>query len=181
MSRPFHNFKRGFIMSRLAWLSSAASAAVLVAACGGGGGGSSLPPSEPVDKYVGTWTNCLVVTIPGSPTVSALTSFTATKVDATHGSFTTTVTIFATSNCAVLKLSDPVPVPELSGNVAIDSVGTGPSGSDKITITPPTLPSFKEIALVTGSQLQFGDPDSAKDAQGYPTALDSKLILTRQP
>lgn len=180
MSRPFHNFKRGFIMRRLAWLSSAASVAVLVAACGGGGGGSSLTPSEPTDKYVGTWTNCLVTVVNGI-TVSALTSFTATKTDATHGSFTTTVTVFATSNCAVLKLSDPVPVPELSGNVAIDSVGTGPSGSDKITITPSSLPSFKNLALVTGSQLQFGDPDSAKDAQGYPTALDTKLILTKQP
>lgn len=183
MSRPFHNFKRGFIMSRLAWLSAAASAAVLVAACGGGGGGggSSLTASDPADKYIGTWTNCLVVTVPGSPTISALTSFTATKTDATHGSFTTTVTVFATSNCAVLKLADPVPVPELSGSAAIDSVGTGPSGSDKITITPSTLPSFKDLALVTGGQLQFGDAGSAKDAQGYPTALDSSFILTKQP
>lgn len=170
-------------MIRLAWLSCAASAAVLVAACGGGGGGgpSALTSFEPVDKYVGTWTNCLVVTFPGSPTVSALTSFTATKIDATHGTFTTTVTVFATTDCTVLMLSDPVPVPELSGSGSIDSVGTGPSGSDKITITPSTLPSFKDLALVTGGQLQFGDAGSAKDAQGYPTALDSSFILTKQP
>jgi len=170
-------------MIRLAWLSSAASAAVLVAACGGGGGGggSSLTASDPTDKYVGTWTNCLVVPVPSGPTVSALTSFTATKIDATHGSFTTTVTVFATTNCTVLMLSDPVLVPELSGKGTIDSVGTGPSGSDKITFTPSTLPSFKDIALVTGGQLQFGDAGSAKDAQGYPTALDSSFILTKQP
>ena len=167
-------------MIRLAWLSSAASAAVLVAACGGGGGGSSLTTSEPTDKYVGTWTNCLVTVVNGI-TVSALTSFTATKTDATHGSFTTTVTVFAITSCTGLKLADPVPVPELSGNVAIDSPGSGPSGSDKITITPSTLPSFKELALVTGNQLQFGDAGSAKDAQGYPTALDTSFILTKQP
>ena len=169
-------------MIRLAWLSSAASAAVLVAACGGGGGGdpTALTTFEPVDTYVGTWTNCLVTVVSGV-TVSALTSFTATKVDATHGAFTTTVTVFATNNCTVLMLSDPVPVPELSGKGSIDSVGTGPSGSDKITFTPATLPSFKDLALVTGGQLQFGDAGSAKDAQGYPTALDSSFILTKQP
>ncbi len=168
-------------MIRLAWLSSVASAAVLVAACGGGDGGTAaLISSEPIDKYVGNWTNCRA-TVVGGVNVSALTNFTAAKIDATHGSFTTTVSIFATTSCDVVKLSGPTPVPLLSGNVAIDSVGTGPSGSDKITITPSTLPSFKDLALVTGSQLQFGDAGSAKDAQGYPTALDSSFILTKQP
>ncbi|ABE45808.1 hypothetical protein [Polaromonas sp. JS666] len=167
-------------MIRLAWLFSAASVAVLVAACGGGDGGTAaLISSEPIDKYVGNWTNCQATVVSGV-NVSALTSFTATKTDATRGSFTTTVTVFAITSCTGLKLADPVPVPQLSGNVAIDSVGTGPSGSDKITITPSTLPSFKDLALVTGGQLQFGDAGSAKDAQGYPTALDSSFILTKQ-
>jgi len=169
-------------MIRLAWLFSAASAAVLVAACGGGDGGSAaLISSEPIDKYVGNWSNCQATVVSGV-NVSALTSFTAAKIDATHGSFTTTVTIFATTDCAVVKLSGPTPVPQLSGSVAIDSPGSGPSGSDRITITPSTLPSFKDLALVTGgSQLQFGDAGSPKDALGYPTALDSSFILTRQP
>lgn len=169
-------------MIRLAWLSSVASAAVLVAACGGGGDGgtAALISSEPMDKYVGNWTNCRA-TVVGGVNVSALTNFTATKIDATHGSFTTTVSIFATNSCDVVKLSGPTPVPQLSGSVAIDSPGSGPSGSDRITITPSTLPSFKDLALVTGSQLQFGDVGSAKDALGYPTALDSSFILTREP
>ena len=168
-------------MIRLAWLSSVASAAFLVAACGGGDGGTAaLISSEPIDKYVGNWTNCQATVVSGV-NVSALTNFTAAKIDATHGSFTTTVSIFATTDCVVVKLSGPTAVPQLSGNVAIDSPGSGPSGSDKITITPSTLPSFKDLALVTGSQLQFGDAGSAKDAQGYPTALDSSFILIKQP
>jgi hypothetical protein len=168
-------------MIRLAWLSSVASAAVLVAACGGGDGGTAaLISSEPIDKYVGNWTNCRATVVSGV-NVSALTNFTATKIDATHGSFTTTVTVFAITSCTGLKLSGPTPVPQLSGGVAIDSQGSGPSGSDRITITPSSLPSFKDLALVTGSQLQFGDVGSAKDALGYPTALDSSFILTREP
>lgn len=169
-------------MIRWAWLISAGAAAS-IAACGGGGGDgstSALTAADPTDKYVGTWTNCLVVTANGI-TVSALTSFTATKIDATHGSVTTTVTGFANGSCAPPAVTAAIAVPELSGTVTIDSPGSGPSGSDKITVTPSTLPSFKELALVTGSQLQFSDPFSAKDTQGYPTALDSSFILTRQP
>lgn len=181
MGCPVSNFKRGSIMIRLAWLFSAASAAVLVAACGGGDGGTAtLTTSEPFDKYVGNWTNCQLTVVSGV-SASVLTSFTATKINATHGSFTTTVSIFATTSCDVVKLSGPTPIPQLSGSVAIDSPGSGPSGSDRITITPSTLPSFKELALVTGNQLQFGDAGSAKDALGYPTALDSSFILTREP
>lgn len=170
-------------MMRLTRLFSAAGAAVLIAACGGGGGGTTATTvTDPTDKYIGIWTNCqpsVVNNINGS----VLIVFTATKIDATHGSFTITASGFANASCTPPAVVAPASLPKLSGTVVIDFPASGPSGADKITITHLTIPSSKDIdiALVNGNQLQFGDELSAKDAQGYPTALDPSVTLIKQP
>ena len=128
---------------------------------------------------MGTWTTCITLVVSGI-TVSALTTFTATKMDATHGSFATTATPFANASCTPPAAGAPIPVPELTGTVAIDNSASGPFGADRITITPSAVPSFKDIALINGTQLQFGDELSPKDAQGYPTALDTAFTLIKQ-
>ena len=168
-------------MTRLARLVSIAGAAVLIGACGGGGGGgmTALTPADPSDKFIGSWATCIAFVVNGID-LSALTVFTAAKIDATHGSFATTATPFANAGCAPPAAGAPVPVPELTGTVAIDSAASGPFGADRITITPSAAPSFKDIALVNGNQLQFGDELSPPDAQGYPSTLDTLAIFIRQ-
>ncbi len=169
-------------MMRLTRLCSAAGAAVLIAACGGGGGGGTTATTvtDPTDKYIGIWTNCQASVV-NNINVSVLIVFTATKIDATHGSFTTTASGFANASCTPPAVVAPASLPKLSGTVVIDFPASGPSGADKITITPLTIPSSKDIAFVNGNLLQFGAELSAKDAQGYPTALDPSVTLIQQP
>ena len=171
-------------MMRLTRLCSAAGAAVLIAACGGGGGGGTTATTvtDPTDQYIGIWTNCQASVV-NNINVSVLIVFTATKIDATHGSFTITASGFANASCTPPAVVAPASLPKFSGTVVIDFPASGPSGADKITITHLTIPSSKDIdiAFVNGNQLQFGAELSAKDAQGYPTALDTSFTLIKQP
>jgi len=177
---PSRGFTRKPALTRTAGLVSAAGAALLIAACGGGGGGgTAVTTVDPVDKYIGPWAVCIV-----DPAVnaSARLEFTAGKIGPTQASTSAQAIGFANTSCAP-PAAIIIPIPEFTGIGTIDSPGSGPSSADKVTFTPSNtaIPSFKDITLVfNGNQLQFGDPASPLDAEGYPTALDPTITFTRQ-
>lgn len=179
---PCHGFIRRPAMTRLARLVSAAGTAMLIAACGGGGGGgttvASTTAADPIDKYLGNWaTGCIIDAATGT---SGLVVFTTTnKTSATQASFTTTVTGFANANCT----APPTATVSVAATGVIDGPTTVPSpGVDKITTTVPGAAPEKDIALLNGNQLQFGNSEltAPKDAQGYPTTLDTTAIFIKQ-
>lgn len=185
LAKPYlscHGFIRRPGMARLARLFSAASAAMLIAACGGGGGDgtTATTTADPTDKYAGTWVSC----IPSSTNATSIrVDFTATKIDAIHMSITTRDTIFANTSCTAPPVTPSFVIDALSGTAVIDGQATVQSKVvDKFTLTSnlPSVSPIKDIALVNGNQLQFGDAAaSPTDVQGYPTTLDTIAIFAR--
>lgn len=177
-STPCHGFIRRPAMARLARLVSAAGAAVLIAACGGGGGGGAIAPDSTTDKYIGIWNACVV-----SGTESILLFLRFAKIDAKRATFFSTATLHANANCT----SPQSILASTEGTGVIDGTTTVQSTVvDKITITDSTGPltgiPFKDIALVNGNQLQFGNSADTdpKDPDGYPTTLNTIVIFIRQ-
>ncbi len=187
---PCHGLMRKPTLTRMASLVSAAGAALLIAACGGGGGTATTTAADPVDKYLGTWgtTACFVDAATGVSFNN--TVFTATKIDATRASFTTTASGFANPSCtappaATLSLTETA-VHDGTATVDGKTVDRFTNTNVTFTVTDATgttttpFPDDKDIAFVNGNQLQFGDGTSPPDAQGYPTALDTTFVLTRR-
>ncbi|MGH6627981.1 MAG: hypothetical protein ACRECD_15810 [Burkholderiaceae bacterium] len=162
-------------MSRLTRLVSAACAAILIAACGGGGGGGGVV-IDAVDKYIGSWADCLVV---GTLSSQAVLAF--AKRDANSAFYTLTATLHGDTTC-----TSPLPGSTValdSGVVVVDfaMVAVAFTTVDKVTFnSAPSGISVKDIAFVNGNQLLGGDPLSPKDAGGYPTALDTGPPFIRQ-
>lgn len=163
-------------MTRLARLVSAAGAALLIAACGGGGGdGGGATAADPIDKYIGSWAACIVV---GTLSGQAILAY--AKKDTHSASFDLTATLHGNTNC-----TSPLPgstVPLDSGTLVIDGTATVESKTvDIVTFnSAPSGVSAKDIAFIDGKELRGGDELSPPDAQGYPTALDTGIALTRQ-
>lgn len=148
-----------------------------LAACGGGDSDtpdSSTPATADVaDKYVGTWSMCVQT----GTTASSRIVITGTKTSATTINYTYNETAYAGS--AACAGSGTAGYSE-QGNIAYR--GTKVIGSDTVdlgegTVTADSDPSDteprveKDISLVVGNTIYFGDDDAALDASGYPNAL----------
>lgn len=144
-------------------------------ACGGGGGddnNSARPSSNgTADAYVGTWRSpCLAEEGSGSGYLQAQ----ATRVSANQLRVQWSVRVYTSANCSgsVLQTID-----QGTDNATI--VGTKTVDGrlvDKIDLTD----GSKSLAYTDGSVLMLADDDATSDAQGYPNALDTTLVLTRQ-
>lgn len=149
-------------------------ASASLAACGGGGGDPDV-----ADKYVGTWTNSCSVSGANSSYNGLLVY---TKTGATSTRFTFNINFYSTStNC--------------TGNFSADIVqgtdayrGTKTIGGDVVDLIETTINkadgspdgSYKDIGLVAGNRLYFGDSTKPVDPNGYPTTLDRTFLLTKQ-
>jgi hypothetical protein len=149
---------------------------------------TSTPPTtvttvtgDVADKYVGTWSKCTALGAASSFKVTII----ATRTSATSIAYTYTDLDFATVNCTGAS----TPFYSEEGTVAYkgtktigaDTVdmgeGTITKDSDATTTEPRTE---KDISLVLGNTLYFGDDNAALGADGYPTAIFKAFGLTKQ-
>ena len=163
----------------------------LLAACGGGGDStpatavSGTTPTPPVattdvaDKYIGTWTVCVAGTAP-SPGSSSRETLIFTKASATSIAYAFTQTNHTGTVCT----STPTSRFEDTGTSTF--VGTKTVGSmvvdtaKDVSSAQPTVEAKGIYAIAVTGQLRVGDDNSAKDANGYPTALDTQYIYAKQ-
>jgi hypothetical protein len=163
----------------------------LLAACGGGSGepASTTAPAvqaDAADKYVGGWGACY-----WGPGVNGRASWnhvmTFTKTSATSASLVIKRDTFGSNGTC----SGTPTQPTLSATGSINITGQKQIGSDTVdkldySITTSTImiipanSSFKDIGAVVSTTLKGGDSASSLDSSGYPTALDSIDVLTKQ-
>jgi hypothetical protein len=163
-----------------------------LAACGGGGGDAPTPTPTPVlilassgtDKYVGTWGNCQPVAPGASGILSARTNFVFTKTNINVMDLSVDGVGYKTTDCSGAAAD------------AITGIGTavvtingakllGTQTVDRLDFVAKsaTISSFngnlKDLGFITGNTLLFS-ASSSGDANGYPTALDTTTIFTKQ-
>jgi hypothetical protein len=146
----------------------------VLTACGGGGddtgsgGGSVLPP--PADKYVGIWKT------PCAPGLGGFyrSALTITKrADSSYnGQFS--IEKYVASDCS----GTSTPVPGDSASEDFKVVGTKVASGKTVDKITDLTGGNKDIAFAD-TTLQFGD-DRTLDIDGYPVALDSSIVLTKQ-
>jgi hypothetical protein len=143
--------------------------------CGGGGDDPDV-----ADKYAGTWMTCIPH---ASNTSSSKFQIVNTKAGATSTRFTYTIDFYnSTPNCTGRFLTE-------SSSQGIDNyLGTKSIGADVVDLIETTINkpdgsrerSYKDIGLVSGNKLYYGDFAKPNDAGGYPTSLDKEFYLTKQ-
>lgn len=197
-------------MRNIAQLTLALLAASTLVACGGGSSGTATVPTYPTTaKYLGTWNSiCDTDDIEangaaGSYVVTSL-EFTSNTATAVSGNLKTKVYGFTDSSCTTLLATMAQAL-----TVTIDSVGTGPNGSDKVTgvvqnaaisgatvtitsgansikyLNGRTLGSTgKDILLASATKIQTSGLGSGITAAAttYPTTLDNSVygFFTKQ-
>jgi hypothetical protein len=159
-------------------------ASVALTACGGGGGAGSevaavnttaSTATTSMDAYVGTWTAC----IQDSATSSTRMTSVFAKTTATTLSYNRKEDYYSGIGC--------VNPPSFSLNFpyTMSFAGTKTIGSDTVDKTNLTFitagTTSKDIVLIKGATIRFSltYPYSI-DADGYPTALDTINVLTKQ-
>ncbi len=154
----------------------------VLAACGGGDDTSSGTPvvtADVADKYVGTWAMC----VPSGSSSYKIT-LTGSKLTAISISYTYSETIHGNGTCSGAG------TPDYSEAGSILYQGTKTIGSDVVdkgegTVSfengvPITPRVEKDISLVSGTTLFFGDEDAGLDPDGYPNALFKTLGFRKQ-
>lgn len=155
-----------------------------LAACGGGDDTPSstlVATADVADKYVGTWVMC----VPTDVSSSYKITLTASKVNATSISYTYGETVHSNTTCASTGTADYSEAGTIAykgtttiGSDVVDKgEGTITSDNDKSTTEPRVE---KDISLVSGNQLYFGDDSAPLDADGYPTAIFKTMGFTKQ-
>jgi len=171
--------------ARSPWTRSALACAAFtgllaLSACGGGGSDSSdksssaLPSSNgQAAVYVGTW---LSGCVPSGDQGVRLESL-VTKEAADQMKVSSRNLVYADTRC-VGPLVNAIPrgyeVFKLMGTKTVDGKPV-----DKVIITG-SGGDTKLLAYTNGQTLWLGDDDSVADSDGYPTALDTSVTLTRQ-
>lgn len=156
----------------------------VLAACGGGDDTSSSTPvvtTDVADKYVGTWVMC----VPSGSSSSYKITLTGSKITATAISYTYSETVHGNSTCSGTGTPDYSEAgtivyqgtKTIGSDVVDKGEGTITSDSDNTT-TEPRIE--KDISLVSGTTLFFGDDDPGLDPDGYPNALFKTLGFTKQ-
>ena len=156
---------------KLSTLFSLVAMTATLAACGGGGSAAPTPvvAADVVDKYVGTWLACV-------PNASGARSYkdvvVITKSSATSLIADGKYEDFANASCS----GTPTSAPMISKDRE-DFKGTKTIGADTVDKFEETdllvsSPAYKQIILISGNKLILGAGFAAKDADGYPVALD---------
>lgn len=125
----------------------------------------TLVEASPVDKYVGTWSQCFI-----EAGRSARDTFTLVKTGATTASTTGTDTLYATTNCSGTATSS-----KATTGSTITFRGTKTLGTDTVDKIEDSKLG-KTVVVIKNGQLhtgqRFGDGGSV-DSEGYPTSLGS--------
>ena len=163
----------------------------MLVACGGGGGDSTpvVPtsgstPAQPVaavdvvDKYVGTWAVCVPGTAP-APGSSIKEVQTFTKASAASTAYSATQTQYIGTTCAG---TPTYTIADTGTSTFIGTKSVGTTTVDTVTNASSARPTVEDkgISAIVSGQLRVGDNVSAKDSDGYPTALDTKYIYIKQ-
>lgn len=165
---------------------------VLLAACGGGGDAPSSPaaPSSAVamDKYMGTWTFCFAQPDQPSDGISARETFTLVKTSDNTASLVETHDVHTFSNACG---GAPVNTVKFKGTVTF--LGEAQVGADSAAKVqregnedPPMSPNGYRskwfYSLSPDGKLHAGPakglPGASMDAQGFPSAVDTKDWVT---
>ncbi|MBX3659684.1 MAG: hypothetical protein KF740_14730 [Ramlibacter sp.] len=128
------------------------------------------PVAAAADKYVGSWRGCNVL----GTTEAYLETYTFVKQNDTTLTYSYASNGFTNNTCAGTGTAQPGE----QGTLLLDAGTKTVQGetADKVTfqITQPTPVTGKQIIAVTAANaLRLGNNQSAKDAQGYPTAFRS--------
>jgi hypothetical protein len=177
-----------------------AVASATLVGCGGGGGPTSPHAGFDSTEFQGNWkrtdrtgsgnpANCFNLnTIGGSygglnrPSVITATTITDTVEVYSDTTCTTYLGLLA-RNYSVTWSAGSLAGKSNVARVVVTSTGfsinrDGASGF-LLTRLPPTGVSSKELLDAVGGLLYIGSSSAAKDADGYPTALESTALYTR--
>jgi hypothetical protein len=163
---------------RSAMAAAALCSLLALSACGGGSGGGDAPAARPssngsADVYVGNWLSNCIASAPGGGRIRSV----ITKTAAQKLNVASQVLVYGNTACGgdVLKAVDNgFEVFTLNGSKTVDGKTV-----DKVIISG-SSGDVKLLAYTDGSTILLGDDDSASDLEGYPTALDTSYVLTRQ-
>jgi hypothetical protein len=174
---------------KLSLLFASVAVAATLIACGGGGGGDAPAPapstaSSGTDKYAGTWGNCTPITGAANGILSGRSDFVFTKTSETVMGGSLNYVYFKTTDCSGAVTTTLTSV----GTAIVTINGTklvGAQTVDRLDFIAKSATvsefngSLKDIGLVSGNTIIFG-ASSAPDANGYPTALDTSTVFTKQ-
>jgi hypothetical protein len=159
----------------------------VLAACGGGGDAAPAPaqlPAGAADKFVGSWGSCAPVTGAVNGVLSARTLFVYTKTGATTLNLSVDGQGFKSAGCAGTAFNTITAIG--TANVTLNGtklIGTQTVDRLDYVAKSTSITAFngnlKDVALVSGTTLTFGGT-SVPDANGYPTALDTLGVQTKQ-
>ncbi|MGM9427847.1 hypothetical protein [Hydrogenophaga sp. MI9] len=164
--------------TRFKLIAATLAVAALATACGGGGDDPALAgdsSGDAVARYIGTWESDCYSDSGASAKVRA--DFTKTSPT----SFTGNVIAYGYigTSCSGPSVKDKKILTnmsmnhdgtkEIAGVTADKFAGASDQGNGKV------------VLYAAGDVLQIGDPDAAKDAEGYPEAfLESKYTVKRK-
>jgi hypothetical protein len=183
--------------AKIARFMAVAAAVALLGACGGGGDSTATtsstasgttestgnttgttPAAAPsvADKYAGTWAACFP-----EGTGSSRETVTLTKTSDTSAGFTFAGSGFASTNCSGTATNSE----SASGNIVWAGTKTiGADTVDKGIVTEGTPPQTEKqvflvrgtapVTLVTG---RIAEDGGTVDADGYPNALDTRVLI----
>jgi hypothetical protein len=165
---------------KLSFLFVSVATMACLAACGGGGGDAT--PASAADKYVGTWTNCVVTPASAANAASSTRDLVTFNKNSTGGlDITDVYTYYTNDKCA----GTGMPEPTVTGNIIF--TGTKTIGSDTVdkvtlTVTAPRAQTKKDILLVKNGILNNGNTDLAAllDTEGYPDTMNAAPALVKQ-
>jgi hypothetical protein len=168
---------------KLSTLFSLVAMTATLAACGGGGGSTAANPNPPVtadvvDKYVGTWVACYPN---AAGTRSSKDTIVITKSSATSMVVDAKGDDFANASCTGTPAGTPFTSKDRDDFKGTKIIGTDTVDKFEETDLQGTVPVYKQIYLIKGNKLIYGAGFAAKDADGYPVALDPEIYaLTKQ-
>jgi hypothetical protein len=174
---------------KLSTLFSLVAMTATLAACGGGGdapavtqpaggpaaGSPASPPvtnPDVVDKYVGTWISC----VPNAAGTSSNKDTTViTKSSATSMILDYKFEDFTNATCSGTATGTPMTARDKNDFKGTKAIGADTVDKFEQTDLLNSLPIYKQILLIKGNKFIFGAGFAAKDADGYPVALDPEI------
>lgn len=183
---------------KLSTLFSLVAITATLAACGGGGDsapalGTPAPapagtpgpapagaPAGPatsntadvVDKYVGTWISCVPDAV---GTRSNKNTTVITKSSATSMVLNYKFENFTNATCSGTATGTPMTARDRNDFIGTKTIGADTVDKFEQTDLLNSLPVYKQILLIKGNKFIFGAGFAAKDADGYPVALDPEI------
>lgn len=157
---------------------------VFMGACGGGDSDNdaAVKGADPADKYVGSWVRgCQDLTLNGRA-MSTGQTVTFTKTSANTVDYSAESRDYTTNNCTGAYVVES----QGRGYSIIDGTMLDSAGRtvDKLTtedlVDPLVKGRYKSMAWIDGKRLYTPSINSPKNAEGYPTTLNTSRFATKQ-